>query len=315
MDYHPIQSGKDWPLFVAELTKGKVVGDLRLVATSGNEVLGDVQALAGEASPAEHWTVKRRRLRRTIQITGRAITVGASTGSNFYHWMFDSLPRLDLLRQAGIELSSDDTVIINEQPQPFQAQSLLLLGIPKARLARARRSAVTKVEKLIVPSAPAPRGTYPGWVCQFLRRSFLTGLEAGSGNRIFISRSGALHRKITNEAAVQARLERLGFRTVRLETMDFKTQVSLFARASLVVAPHGAGLSHLVFCPPKAGVIELFSPCHVDPCYENLAEAVGLQYTKLVGDVAGEVPEKHLDEADMEIDITILNQALKKMGL
>ena len=42
-------------------------------------------------------------------------------------------------------------------------------------------------------------------------------------------------------------------------------QVDAFAAAQVVVAPHGAALGNLVFCPPGVRVLELFAPRDVNP--------------------------------------------------
>ena len=50
-------------LTVAELADGKIIGDLRLVATADDVVVGGLQSLFGCAEPRSHYLLHRRRLR------------------------------------------------------------------------------------------------------------------------------------------------------------------------------------------------------------------------------------------------------------
>jgi len=49
------------------------------------------------------------------------------------------------------------------------------------------------------------------------------------------------------------------------------------ANAEAIIAPHGAGLTNLVFCAPGARVVELFPSLTVD-CYYRLSVDLGLEY-------------------------------------
>jgi protein O-GlcNAc transferase len=72
-----------------------------------------------------------------------------------------------------------------------------------------------------------------------------------------------LDRKISNEDQVVKALEevsrgRASFSSVQLETMTFKEQVELmYSKTNILIGVHGAGLSHTVFLPPEAILIEL----------------------------------------------------------
>ena len=67
-------------------------------------------------------------------------------------------------------------------------------------------------------------------------------------------------------AECEATLGRL-IGTVALEDLEFRDQVALFRDAETVVAPHGGGLTNLVFCDPGTKVIELFPAANIDLYY------------------------------------------------
>ncbi len=303
------------PLSVAELRPGKVVGDALLVATAGDVVAGEVQTLFGEADPARHWVLRRCRFRAEVPLAGTSVLLAAAGGGNYYHWLFESLPRLRLLELGGWDRHQADQFLLNQVPQAFHEQTLELLGIAPEQRRRCAKARVLRCAHLVVPSPPAPLIEFPRWLCEYLRQSFLPAARpAPAGQRLFVSRRRAHRRRLANEAELEPLLRRAGFKTVCLEEFDFTGQVGLFASASVIAGIHGAGLSNLVFASPGARVIELYSPTHSVACYRNLAAAVGLVHVPVVGRTAGR-PRKRSVEDDLWIDASQLRQAFEQAGL
>ena len=81
-------------------------------------------------------------------------------------------------------------------------------------------------------------------------------VTAGS-DRLYISRRQAKQRRLKTEAELEARLRIMGFDILCLEEMTPAEQIAACRRARVIVAPHGAGLTNLVFAPDIELVIEL----------------------------------------------------------
>ena len=47
--------------------------------------------------------------------------------------------------------------------------------------------------------------------------------------------------------------------------MSVAEQVELFVYADVVVAPHGAGLTNLLFCREGTRIVEIFPPTYINP--------------------------------------------------
>ena len=278
---------REWLL---QLAGGKVIGDARLVASRKDAVIGQLQSLQGIENPAEHWTVRQRRLRWTVQLPGISYLMGVGAGENYYHWLFECLPRLEYLVRSGRSIDAVDRFLINEASSPFHLQSLDRLRIPPAKRLHCSKRRVLECETLLAPPMPLlSPGQIAPWVCAFLRESFLpAGPAKERGGRLYLSRRGSPKRRLANEAEVEGLFHAHGFKSVRLEALSFHEQVEIFARAEFVAGPHGAGFANLVFAPAGTRVIELFHPKHHIKLYEDLATICEMRYQSVFGTAPSE---------------------------
>lgn len=298
------------PLWVADIAKGKVVGDVRFAATSENQVLGDVQMLNAIRDPLEHWSMRRLRWRLPRSLHGTAFVLASPAGANIFHWLLESLPRLRLLESAGLEPANIDYFLINEVECPFHRESLERLGIPLNKTRRCRRSEVLQVDRLIVTATPFRPTECVRWAVDFLRDRLLRGIPEVPRLRLYIARHGAARRRIRNEEAVERLLMTQGFRVVCMERIPWPQQAALFACAEAVVAPHGAALAHLAFASPGIPFIELFAPSYQSPNYRNLAQVCGMPYRAIVGSAAGTPRSGKPDDEDFSVPLDELRAAL-----
>ena len=86
------------------------------------------------------------------------------------------------------------------------------------------------------------------------------------------------------------------------------------ASASVVLAPHGAGLSNIVFCQPGTKIIELFAPTYVPPCYRIISNICGLEHYYLIGELVENTMDEDLTHSgllNMRINIDDLMSLLE----
>ena len=105
---------------------------------------------------------------------------------------------------------------------------------------------------------------------------------------LVISRVDSGNRVLINEAEVIGRAERAGFSPITLSEFTVSEQVRLFAEATHILAPHGAGLTNIVFCQAGAVLCELHMDSYVHWGYRRLAALRGMRYGCLVGTTFGE---------------------------
>lgn len=53
---------------------------------------------------------------------------------------------------------------------------------------------------------------------------------------------------------------------------------TLFSSAQVIIAPHGAGLSNIIFCKINTLIIEFLNKNRLNLCYNGLAKALGIKY-------------------------------------
>ncbi|MFP4007427.1 MAG: glycosyltransferase family 61 protein [Spirulinaceae cyanobacterium] len=251
-------------------------------------------------------------------LEGKVASLTSTKGEIYFHWMFDLLPKLELLKLGGVELETIDYFVVNSIQSEFQKKSLKSLGIPAEKIIESNRYPHIKAEKLFAPSLPSLPGNPPRWVCQFLRQGFLKEAQNNVQplERLYLSRKTARYRKVLNEDKVWEILKNLGFKTVELEGLSIEGQAAIFNQAKIIIAPHGAGLTNLVFCAPGTKVIEIYSPNYVNVCYYSLCQELGLDYYYLLGE--GKQPpegiDPHIVGDDIQVNLDKLKHIIEVVG-
>jgi capsular polysaccharide biosynthesis protein len=306
--------------FVISIPYGKTVGNMGTVITHDNKLLFDVSLQFGVGrdvhSIKSHHIFNYFRLPKCQEVPQTVALIATAGGNRYFHWLTDALPRIEILKKTlpgGIK--NIDKFIINNGI-PIIEESLHMLGIPLDKLIFVDSSTHIQAQSLVVPSLPGSTGNPPLWVCDFLRESFLkhkANIEPIT--KLYISRSKASYRKVKNEGDLLKCLSSFGFTTVWLEDHDFATQIALLANAKVIVAPHGAGLSNLMWCNSGTKIIEIFSPNYVNLCFWTIANQIGLDYFYLI-DNGKNLPNdfsSYLDSDDIIVPIEELSRFLEML--
>jgi hypothetical protein len=195
----------------------------------------------------------------TQYVPSATILTGSAT-NNYYHWFFDVLTRIHLIKMNGFDV---DKYVFEKLQWPIQFETLDMLGIPRNKIMQMEgKNFHLKAEKLVVASIPELTGSCPKWAVDFIRDTFLEKhktIKSKEYERIYISREDAKWRKVANEQEVANYLSKKGFRKVVLSSLSLMEQIRIFSSARIIVSPNGAQLANLVFCDPGAMIIELFS--------------------------------------------------------
>lgn len=214
-------------------------------------------------------------------------TVCSLWRTNYYNWLMDSLTRIEGVEYYKEKTGRKPVLLIDSNPPKWKIESLKLLGYEPDDCIQWNRSRI-KVKRLVVPSFRREGRLISPTACRWVRQRIFSNLpDVGSeklsfSSRIYISRPKAVGRQLINEDDVLEALAPFGFVAYTLENMSFSDQVRLFSQAEIVVAPHGAGLTNILFAENLI-VIELFGS-YVVPSFFLLAKALGFHYGCLASD-------------------------------
>lgn len=276
-EYREVQQMISPAPFVAEIPDAHVVGEHGVVVTPDNRILMDISWPMGEAqryfnSNATTYVEKikgkqfpfadeffhdarvpARRLKGTVAL------LTSYAGRGYFHWMYDVLPRLGLLEQAGYKLTEIDYFMIPMRVAGFHFETLEALGIDEARLVSSFSHRHVAADRLIAPSLTRPAWAVPTWVVEYLQTAFTPTKPRGDDfpTRIYIIRKTTDHGILEGEDRLTVRFRQRGFAPLAMEDFTLSEKAWLLSRAEAVMGPSGAGLSNIVFCRPGTKVIEI----------------------------------------------------------
>ena len=268
--------------------------------TSPNPMPTEVTANAiFEASKKQHFPL----LATTIQRYGHM----------YYHFVVETLPKLVLLKEAGLP---EGTKILM-WGEPYEQKFLDILGIPEEAVVKYDPLKVYTADVLFFPT-PVPRITPARESLEMTREEMGADEVLPESERdliIYCSRKGASTRQVANEEELleKLRLEFPGEKVVVYQnTEDVATLVDLFKRAKVIMGPHGAGLSHMLFAAPGTHILEFQFMRDPPMMFWHLAAALNQDYWLLP------VPNAWWMQKEMEIPteevVDILTAMLKGEG-
>ncbi|MEP6517071.1 tetratricopeptide repeat protein [Microcoleus vaginatus] len=310
----------------------------RLLPKLSREYPGELPGCENQHSTQHRFlNLKPEELPPLEKIDGTVAVLAGLSGNVYFHWMVDILPRIEVLQRWGINLEEIDWFLVNSCQQPFQRETLKALGIPEYKIIESDRHPYIQAKQLIVPSFPGYLGWLSPQALEFLRRVFLNKQfqKLCSANicvakdtqvserdvrkyiypeRIYISRSQSSYRRVINEEQVIQFLSGFGFVSVLLESMTLEEQIALFSRAKAIVAPHGSGLTNIIFCGAGTKVIELVSPNYIRQYYWAISQQLNLPHYYVIGESFNCYPIRQLMyQNPLTEDILVNLKSLKKM--
>lgn len=267
----------------AVLIKGAwVLGDEGSVTDSSGYLLSAVAPRVGFLEGWAHPVMKRTRPWSEARGEACAVLLSGGHASNYYHWLFEILPRVVFLEQQSVDLR--ETVVLAPVQFSFQQESLTLLGARRIRPLAPNQA--FKVEKLWC-TPPAFSANLPFEQSgRWLREQLLREVPAGKSRRVLLKRKQG-KRSIVNFDELAEKLTPLGFEVIAAERLSFAEQLELFASADCVVAAHGAGLANIVFCRPGTKIVEIISEDYLSHLYRDIARAGQLDYAAVVAKAVG----------------------------
>jgi capsular polysaccharide biosynthesis protein len=221
---------------------------------------------------------------------------------NYAHWLQWHLTKIALLQKEG---RAGNLIL----PPAFPLKSVIdgslaAFGIDRTT-SRTLSEAVLSVGELTVTGID----DYRRWLIEAVRDR-LSMPHSGPPRKLFISRSRAIRRRLTNEDACWELLRQCGYERVWMEELDFDQQRALMADAVAVVSVHGAGLTNVMFAPAGLHLIEISNVTFPNAQFYALAGALGHHYWLIRGTPEG---DRRAGDHDLTADYGELRDAVLRV--
>lgn len=236
-----------------------------------------------------------------------SLAQGASGDHNYFHWMFDILPKIKIIT------SFYNIKEINYFYMPkilnYQKKILEELGIKKIKFINSNKYKHIRASKIIIPDHPwyfkgkiyDNVAKLPKWIVFWLRSSFLKkSISTKKPIKLFIDRTESIynHCKLINNEEMTTKLKKEGFKIIQVGKLSFKQQIKLFNNAKIIIGVHGAAFANLIFCKPKTKIIEI-KPKNRPNNYKIISKINNLNYKQFVTEI---VSNKSSNEGDTYIN-------------
>ena len=263
------------------------------------------------------------RIKKNLNGNVLSLLTGGAGNDNYFHWLFDVLPRLALCEQI-LDLQKIDFFLFPSTEKKFQKETLDLLNIPNKKQISSKSFRhisspeifVTDHPYVLTNNASNDIQNIPIWISEWLREKYINSeldKDLSFPKKIYIDRSESASnakdlRLIVNENEIKRFLIDKGFKPIILGNYHFKDQVKFFNNAECIIGLHGAGFGNLCFCKSRTKVIELKSNTF-GKLYENLAKANGLNYNAVSSE---SVKYKNNSQwGHIKVSLDSLNEAIK----
>ena len=233
------------------------------------------------------------RIKKKLKGKVLSLLTGGGGNNNYWHWLFDVLPRLSLCEDK-VDLREMQFFLLPDNRSKFQLESLETLGISKEKQISSVNYRHIICDELYVTDHPVVRSdnatediqNIPKWISEWLKKNFLHQNQKKMYNKIYIDRGDSISnvshlRSIINEDEVKKYLIKKNFTFLRLNELNFTDQVQHFNNADCIIGLHGAGFANLSFCNANTKVIE-FRMSDTGKVIENLAKKNNLKFSSII---------------------------------
>ena len=214
---------------------------------------------------------------------------------NYYHFLIEGVGKLLLFRKS---LPEEVYYVVPETARQLYAQIIPLLGLSSDRFIyynhepRSKRLNFKRLFVMDYEGATDFNDTWsvyqpPRHALQLLAATIISTppiakwlSQQEKSKIVYVSRRDAGVRIVQHEELLIEALEKeFGEEMIDLfvgKTMPIEDQIKMFANARMIIGPHGAAMSNLVFCRPQTIVIQFPLAPLVDTCFLHISAAMDL---------------------------------------
>jgi hypothetical protein len=307
VDYHkdqPFRVFSSPPTFMIEFNNVKA-HTLPLLHTEDNEIISDhIWPILSKfkAKPYKHglwsmpWNQKNRshidlkipEVSKTFneQDTYVWLPIDKESAGNPWHIWIDLISKFRLIEKRYGRSWQSIVPILPNRSAYFD--KVAKHCFPNLKYYVMPRGETWAFKHLLVPSmSNAHDGITNADMVRWLRHKFSPKIKVKPFRKLWISRKNAVARHIQNEQALFMKLK--GWEFVQLEKLPIGKQMQIFAEAKSIIAPHGAGLTNLLWCQSGTRILEFQRDTMLGKkVYPVLAHHLDLPFTTRCPDIKEE---------------------------
>ena len=242
--------------------------------------------------------------------------VQGASGNNYFHFLFDIVIKIVLA----------NTIIPNNEinhyylpgKKKWQIDILSELDINQNKIIDSNEYRHLKANNILALEHPWYKkgliqegvNNIPEWIVLFLRERFINKAKKFDNcEYIFIDRSDSdFNRcKLVNNNEIIEILEKKGFKSYKVSELSFFEQIYLFKKAKVIIGPHGAAFSNLIFSNKDLKLFEIIPSDHLSLKCKRFSNILGFEYNRF--------NLERIDEADgdMFLDKKTLTKILSSV--
>jgi len=243
-----------------------------------------------------------------------AYLLGYGMGNNYFNWTLRYMSRVQFH-----QLEDRAEALLAPAPLArFVQQGLEFMGALQDETVWIEGNGL-QVDTLFM-SSPSALGRYElaPFICHNLREHpVVEQLWDRPQRRLYIPRRNVKFREVVNEAAIEEYLLARGFVVLDSSIPNVRDQIAAFKRADVIVAPHGAGLSNIVYAAAGTRVLELIPEGYDQgvTSYRSLSDMFSLDYAQVFAAEVAPDTKGNRCNSDISVSLADIERGLGELGV
>jgi len=181
--------------------------------------------------------------------------------NNYYHFLTEGLPSLlETLKVISLPITCIQSKFLKDVLEWFDIRNKLYIDGQIKDVYSMR---------LIECGNPSPQKI------SLLREKISEKLKFEKLYGILIKRSESYRSILNHDELLEFLQKKYSLEWKVFDKLPFKETTELFSKVSVIVAPHGAGLTNMLFSPSNITIIEIMDKNDPNVCYWHLSEMLG----------------------------------------
>lgn len=202
-------------------------------------------------------------------------------GYNYWHFTYEVVPRLMAILKSGVfkgKFLVNDAPVVREFMKMLSVPEEKIIYNPCGRLIRAKKVflfsdmfGIELREKFLSDTKD--------FIIENVEKNCGKLDDESLPKRIYVTRIS--RRRIINEQQIINILAQHGFEIIVPENLSIFQQMKLFHNADIIVTPHGANSTNILYSKPYTSFVECFGHMWVNPCMLYTIDILKIDYHML----------------------------------